>query len=329
MISFTLCSNNYLAQAKVLGESYLKHHPDSLFIIGLIDELNENLNYSIFDKFIIIPVKSINIDNLEDYLQKYNIIEFNTFVKPFYFQYLFKNYEAHSLIYLDPDIKVYTPLDEIKAKLVNSEIIITPHMLTPQLENIVQFETLVLNVGVYNLGFIALKKCSNVDDFLNWWANRLKKYCYIDFENGLFVDQIWTNYITAYFQNYHILRGFGYNMGYWNFEERSLDLKDNTYYVNNKDKLYFFHFSSFNPLEKEKLCKWLSYSFEKRPDLKQIYNEYALELIENDFETFDNSQPILCFKKNNNIKFNLIQKIGAILKRNINIILDKTFNLPN
>lgn len=329
MIAFTLCSNNYLAQAKVLGDSYLKHHPKSQFIIGLIDELNENLNYNIFDDFIIIPVKSIGIENLEVYLQKYNIIEFNTFSKPFYFQYLFKNYNSSSIIYLDPDIKIFLSLDEIKTNLVHNDIIITPHLLTPRLDKIVQFETLILNVGIYNLGFIALKKCLNVDDFLTWWGNRLKQYCFIDFINGLFVDQIWTNYIPVYFKNHHILRGFGYNMGYWNFEERTLKLIADNYYVNSKDKLYFFHFSSFNPLEKEKLCKWLNYSFEQRPDLLEIYNEYALELMANNYEKFFKSPPLLSFHNKYNLKFNVSQKIGAKLKRNINSFINKIFNLPH
>ena len=38
-IIFTICSNNYLAQAKALGDSVLQTNPDYTFFIGLVDEL--------------------------------------------------------------------------------------------------------------------------------------------------------------------------------------------------------------------------------------------------------------------------------------------------
>ena len=38
-IAFTLCSINYLAQAKTLGDSLLTHNPEYTFIVGLVDKL--------------------------------------------------------------------------------------------------------------------------------------------------------------------------------------------------------------------------------------------------------------------------------------------------
>ena len=49
MIAFTICSNNYLAQAKTLGDSFLEFHPDWKFIIGLCDEFDSSFDYSAFD----------------------------------------------------------------------------------------------------------------------------------------------------------------------------------------------------------------------------------------------------------------------------------------
>jgi hypothetical protein len=45
-IIFTLCSNNYLAQAKTLGDSVKKFNPDVLFVIGLVDKLHPEIDYS-------------------------------------------------------------------------------------------------------------------------------------------------------------------------------------------------------------------------------------------------------------------------------------------
>ncbi len=45
-IAFTICSNNYLAHAKTVGDSYLKYHPNNKFIIGLVDKLQDEYDYS-------------------------------------------------------------------------------------------------------------------------------------------------------------------------------------------------------------------------------------------------------------------------------------------
>ena len=47
MIIFTLCSNNYLANAKTLGDSILNHRPNTMFVIGLVDERNCEIDYNV------------------------------------------------------------------------------------------------------------------------------------------------------------------------------------------------------------------------------------------------------------------------------------------
>jgi len=60
-IAFTLCSNNYLAQAKTLGNSLLKNNPDYLFFIGLVDKFNPEIDYTIFKPYQVIEIESIKI----------------------------------------------------------------------------------------------------------------------------------------------------------------------------------------------------------------------------------------------------------------------------
>ncbi len=84
---FTLCSNNYLAQAQVLGNSLKQFHPESNFIIGLVDEKIKEIDYSRIP-FEVLPVSSIE-PKLDELLTKYDIIELNTCIKPAMFEYLF------------------------------------------------------------------------------------------------------------------------------------------------------------------------------------------------------------------------------------------------
>src|ERR1035437_5948390 len=112
IIVFTLCSNNYLAQAITLGNSLLKHNPDYTFKIGLVDKINSQIDYGIIP-FDIVAVENIGITVFDEMFKRYSITELNTAVKPFYFQHFFKIYNPGDIIiYLDPDILVFNPFTD-------------------------------------------------------------------------------------------------------------------------------------------------------------------------------------------------------------------------
>ena len=99
-IAFTICSNNYLAQAKTLGDSISKANNDYSFYIGLTDQLNTELDYDKEIGYPVIPSENIGIPDFDDLWKKYSIIEFNTCVKPFYFQYLIRKYPNWTLFFI-------------------------------------------------------------------------------------------------------------------------------------------------------------------------------------------------------------------------------------
>ena len=113
-IAFTICSNNYLAQAKVLGDSLLANNPNYKMIIGLCDRLSDSIDYDFFSDFEIIPVLDLDIEVFDDIINKYDIVELNTSIKPVFFKYLMKKYnQLESLIYFDPDIQIFSSLNTI------------------------------------------------------------------------------------------------------------------------------------------------------------------------------------------------------------------------
>ncbi len=69
-IAFTLCSNNYLAQAKTLGDSLLKYNPDYKFFIGLVDRLSDQINYSKDIGHEIITAEDIGIPDFDELLEE-------------------------------------------------------------------------------------------------------------------------------------------------------------------------------------------------------------------------------------------------------------------
>ena len=59
----------------------------------------------------LVPVEDVGIDGLGDMIERYDVVELNTAVKPFYIDYLYRrDPSVEAVIYLDPDILVYASL---------------------------------------------------------------------------------------------------------------------------------------------------------------------------------------------------------------------------
>lgn len=289
MIIFTLCSNNYLANAKTLGDSILNHRPNTMFVIGLVDERNCEIDYNLLNKFTIIEVSEIGIENFNSLFQKYNIVEFNTCVKASYFKYLFQNYpDVDTILYFDPDIMVFDSLEVLIENFNEYEILLTPHIVTAlEFQDTAPNENLFLNYGVYNLGFIGVhRNCMGEGGFLNWWERRLLSKGFIDPCNGYFVDQLWINLVPIFFQKVKIFKESGLNVAPWNLHERKIIINENNILkMDDGNKLIFFHFSSYNFNLPERISNYERYSFKTNPELISLYNLYQKCLVENNIVT--------------------------------------------
>ncbi len=288
-IAFTICSINYLAQAKTLGDSLLKYNPDYQYFIGLVDKLESvEIEKNRLPKYEIIEVEKLNIEGFVDMFDRYNITELNTAVKPFFLQYFYDKYPEASIVnYFDPDIEVFQAFTDLDKNLKLFSLVLTPHTLSPYPDGLDPKERDLLNTGVFNLGFIGTSRSSTTMEFLKWWQQKLRFECFIDLANGMFVDQLWVNFAPIYWDNILIYKRLGYNMAYWNLHERQLSKREYEYFVNEKDPLVFFHYSGYNPTKPTDISKYQNrYTFESRPDIKNLFDNYASTLNENGFEYF-------------------------------------------
>jgi hypothetical protein len=284
IVVFTLCSSNYLAHAKALGDSLIEHNPDYRFVIGLVDRIPDALETSYWEPHELIPVDKIAIPEFGEMVREYSVVELNTSVKPFYLQHLYRrNPEVDAVIYLDPDILVYSSFQPLEEKLHKYDIILTPHSCTfDDSPANLYYETGMLTGGIYNLGFIATARRDITFNFLKWWEKRVQNCCHFRQGRGVFVDQLWVALAPLYFSNIYIEKDPGYNMCYWNHFERRLRRRDGCYVVNDQHKLVFHHFSSYNPNKPERVTgrpKAQIPSFSERPDLKPIYDDYRDRLV--------------------------------------------------
>ncbi|MCB8873592.1 hypothetical protein [Acidisoma silvae] len=241
MIVFTICARNYLGYAQALWQSLTAHHDNVLFHVALCDDASDfdALTYG----FDIIQVSDLGMARWAEMRASYNITELNTALKPFVFLLLFGRYPGQPILYLDPDILVFSPFIEVQALLDGgADCILTPHIVAPS-EFAEMNDQQFLRYGIYNLGFCVLRALPEVRRVVAWWARRLETHCVIALEEGLFVDQKWADLFPAYIDRTAILRHPGYNVAYWNLSQRLVRVDGAGHWSVNGEALRFFHFS--------------------------------------------------------------------------------------
>ncbi len=288
-IAFTICSVNYLAQARTLGDSLHRTNPDVRFFIGLVDRLDGvNFEPGYEPAYPLIEVHTIGISGFAEMCDRYNITELNTAVKPFYFSYFFEKYpEADKVIYFDPDIIVYQPLTRLLSHLDRHEAVLTPHLCTPIEDRKTPNELHHLNTGVYNLGFCAFRRSEVIISYVKWWEEKLRFECLIALCDGLFVDQHWMNFLPLFVENTCIEKHRGHNVAYWNLHERYFTKRDNEFIINENEPLIFFHYSGYDPRKPELISKYQDrFTFDERPDLVELFAFYHEQLVQNGNEYY-------------------------------------------
>lgn len=273
-VIFTACSANYLGKAAGMALSALDHHPDYDIVILVADGKRP----------VVIADGRIRLLWAEDlgfpaYLQsafKYNIIEFNTALKPFAALHLLASYER--VIYLDPDVCVFAPLATVHAGLDKYASVFTPHALTPYDGVGRPGDTDLLRFGSNNLGFFAVRRSKAAEQMLHWWHERCRLECFYEPQLGLGVDQKWIDLAFAFFDDMGLLKDPGLNVAFWNLHERQLSHTDAGWRVNGGTTLGFVHFSSFVDADEQAVAdKQTRYAVGSRPDFSQagkVYRDY-------------------------------------------------------
>jgi len=231
------------------------------------------------EPFDVILAKDLNLDDFLLIAFKFNIIELNTALKPSFMRFLFNKKNVGKLLYFDPDIFVFAPLDSLFDELNRHSVLLTPHILSPGNAVAILPDTAFLRFGVFNLGFIGMRLTNETSRLLDWWERQCLYYGNIDVTEGIFVDQKWINLFPCFSDDIRILRLPGCNMAYWNLHERKLSKAVDGWLVNDLSRLMFFHFSNLDPLDKEGIMKSLAKpTLKERGDLREIFSEYREQL---------------------------------------------------
>ena len=240
----SIIASNYAPQARYLLESLRGTNPKLTFFL-LVTDKAVLLDPFFSDVNIIFP-ESLDIDPEKMTLMTlfYDKVEFATALKPYLLSYVLNlANDFETVTFLDPDIEVFASLDLGIEIAKSSNVALTPHRLKPTFFTGSSFdETELLRYGTFNLGYICVSQEGKI--MLEWWKNKLELQCTRFPDSDVFTDQKWINLLPGYF-DFGIIRNSGYNVSYWNIDERPISKQDNAYFAGS-NRIVFIHYSQMS-----------------------------------------------------------------------------------
>jgi hypothetical protein len=248
MLVYTSVTKSYIPKARVLANSVKHFHPDWTFVLLFSDELPADFDLAAepFDE--VLNIYQLGIADWKSWAFGHAVVELCTAVKGPAGELLAQRPGVDKIMYLDPDIRVFSSLESLERLLDTHEILLTPHLLEIEtdLHAIMDNEISALKHGIYNLGFYAARTSGQGLQFIRWWAQRLLVFCRDDIPGGLFTDQRWCDLAPAFFSGLCIVRDPGCNVATWNIAHRPLSKDAAGNFLVAGVPLRFYHFTSYD-----------------------------------------------------------------------------------
>lgn len=247
-IAYTSAAINYLPKVRKLCASIKRHHPEFEVVLALSDRLTGEVDFSGEPIDRVLAVDDLDIPDRTRWTYFHDIVELSTAIKPFVLKRLLAEEGVARVIYFDPDMVLFSRLDDLLATLDGANLVLTPHQTQPEatLDAIRDNEISSLKHGVYNLGFLGVRSTPEGLRFADWWAERIYHFCVADIPSGLFTDQRWIDLAPAFFDGVAILKNSRYNVATWNLTTRLLTGDEEQGFKVDGQPLGFYHFTGFD-----------------------------------------------------------------------------------
>ena len=271
----TVVTRNYLHFARALAASVRHVHPEARMFALILDSEGLALDKQL-DQFEVLTFDNLNMPDGKRFLFQYKPFEALAAIRSYLLETIFETTDLEKLVYLDADIQLYSRLDPLLDKLQRYNIILTPHLTRPMTtQGIDHWEKDVLDTGVFNIGFLGIRRGDQSLSMLKWWWWRVEKLCI--FANHY--EQGWLNAVPALFDDVWIERGDQYNAAVWNTATREFSEDTQGHVRVNGQSLAFFHFASIDPDQPKSLSRIARRSYEEEPAaVRRLHRDYLARL---------------------------------------------------
>lgn len=245
---FTSAAFNYIPKVRLLFQSIRRYHPEWTTHLALADDPAKDIDITTEPFDHLMRIDSLDIPQWRGWAFCHSLVELATAIKPFALARLLQEPAAVKAIYLDPDMVLFSRLDDILAALDGANILLTPHQNRPEesLSAVMDNEISSLKHGVYNLGFVGVAATNTGKQFANWWAQRCYHFCRADIRQGLFTDQRWIDLAPAFFDGVAVVRSTRHNVAPWNITTRVASGDRIEGILIDGEPLGFYHFTGFD-----------------------------------------------------------------------------------
>lgn len=243
MIVATLAEQGQWPNAGVLASSVKRFYPDAHTVLCMIGEYGISYQTADFDEVLIISA-SMGEEQTEAAIPAY---------KAYLIKYLLEAYSGQPIIYFDPEMRIYGPLEELLQLQQAHDIVAVPYYIEPQDDEDNEIEC--LRNGFLYAGFLAIRPTENASKFIHWWLNRIVRASFGSQKDAL-SDQKWLSLGLTTF-GIRILKHEAYLLAAWNMHERKRQLQlDEGGYVVNGSRLRIAYFGNENGQLERKLVAY-------------------------------------------------------------------------
>jgi len=247
-VAFTSAALNYLPKVRKLCASIRRHHPEFEIVLALADERNPAFDFTAEPIDRVVALGDLDIPDRRRWTFFHSIVELATAIKPFVLVETLARPDVDRVLYFDPDMVLFSRLDDMLEQLDRGDVALTPHLTTPEdtIEAIRDNEIAALKHGIYNLGYLGVRDTDEGRRFARWWADRIYHFCVADIPGGLFTDQRWIDLAPAFFSGVEILKNPRFNVATWNLTQRALAGSLESGFTVDGQPLGFYHFTGFD-----------------------------------------------------------------------------------
>jgi hypothetical protein len=248
----TAVGRSQLAHARTLADSFQRHHPGGAFYLLVADGLPEHLDVGA-------DVKLLGLGDLPttchaDLANTYQVVELCQAVKPSLLGLLLDRFGETEAVFLDAEMEVMRPLEELQAALRSAAVALTPQTLQPlPFRGKSPSDRDLLLGGAYSDGLIGLNSSEAASAFLRWWDDHLLRgegrvagEGPVFYPRGVITPRKWLDLVPTLFPETALLRDATYNVAWWNLHHRLITGHGDEFRSNGR-AVAVFHFSGFDP----------------------------------------------------------------------------------
>jgi len=243
----TIVAKSRLAHARVLAESFRRHHPDVPFFVCLADEVDGCFDPG-SEPYRLLSWTELHIPDPVERRFRHAREPFSYALTAAFLRHLVER--GHGpVLFLKQESLVVGSLEPVFRRLEESSIVLTPHLLEPlDGKPGAERELEILRAGTFNVGLLGVSAAPEAREFLGWWDERIARHCRRAVGEGIHFEQRWVDLVPALFPGAHVLRDPGANVGHWNLPERRVE-RSSGEFTTGGGPVRLFRFSGFDPAE--------------------------------------------------------------------------------